>query len=91
MVRKLFIGHAKKALGRTRGKFSGIVGPPEAQLTLDYDSLITEGDAEIKETLERLDDRLSRLSSTAQIERAAKESEDLNKHLKYRPLGFYIK
>ena len=91
LVRKLFIGHAKKALGRTRGKFSGIVGPPEAQLTLDYDSLITEGDAEIKETLERLDDRLSRLSSTAQIERAAKESEDLNKHLKYRPLGFYIK
>lgn len=91
LVRKLFIGHAKKALGRTRGKFSGVVGPPGAQLTLDYDSLITEGDAEIKETLQRLDDRLARLSSTSQIERAAKESEDLNKHLKYRPLGFYIK
>lgn len=91
LVRKLFIGHAKKALGRTRGKFSGVVGPPEAQLTMDYDSLITEGNEEIKETLTRLDERLSRLSSTAQIERAANEAENLNKHLKYRPLGFWVK
>lgn len=91
LVRKLFIGHAKKALGRTRGKFSGVVGPPEAQLTLDYDSLITEGNEEIRETMERLDERLGRLSSEKQIERAANESENLNRHLKYRPLGFYIK
>jgi hypothetical protein len=91
LVRKLFIGHAKKALGRTRGKFSGVVGPPEAQLTLDYDSLISEGDKEIDDALKRLDERLGRLSSEKQIERAANESENLNRHLKFRPLGIYIK
>lgn len=91
LVRKLFIGHAKRALGRTRGKFGGVVGPPEAQLTMDYESLVTEGNTDIKEALERLDERLARLSSEKQIERAANEAENLNKHLKYRPLGFWVK
>ena len=88
LVRKLFIGHAKRALGRTRGKFSGVVGPPEAQLTMDYDSLVSEGNEDIKDALARLDERLSRLSSDKQIERAANEAENLNRHLKFRPLGF---
>jgi len=91
LVRKLFIGHAKRALGRTRGKFSGVVGPPEAQLTMDYDSLVTEGNEDIKDALARLDERLGRLSSDKQIERAANEAENLNRHLKFRPLGFWIK
>ena len=91
LVRKLFIGHSKRALGRTQGKFGGVVGPPEAQLTMNFESLITEGNEEIKESLARLDERLGRLSSEKQIERAANEAENLNKHLKYRPLGFYIK
>lgn len=91
LVRTLFIGHAKRALGRTRGKFGGVVGPPEAQLTMDYESLISEGNADIKDALARLDERLARLSSDKQLERAANESENLNKHLRYRPLGFWIK
>lgn len=91
LVRKLFIGHAKRALGRVRGKFGGIVGPPEAERTMDYDSLISEGNSDINEALARLDERLMRLSSEKQIERAANEAENLNRHLKYRPLGFYVK
>jgi len=91
LVRKLFIGHAKRALGRTRGKFGGVVGPPEAQLTMDYESLVTEGNTDIKEALDRLDERLMRLSSEKQIERAANEAENLNRHLRYRPLGFWVK
>jgi hypothetical protein len=78
-------------LGRTRGKFGGVVGPPEAQLTMDYESLVTEGNTDIKEALDRLDERLSRLSSDKQIERAANEAENLNRHLKFRPMGIYIK
>ena len=78
-------------MGRTRGKFGGIVGPPEAERTMDYDSLLTEGNDERKAILERLDTRLERLSSTKQMERAATEAEFLNKHLKFRPLGFYVK
>lgn len=91
LVRKLFIGHAKRALGRVRGKFSGVIGTNEAERTMDYDSLISEGNEDIKESLERLDERLMRLSSEKQMERAADEAENLNRHLKFRPLGFYVK
>jgi len=91
LVRNLFMAEAKRALGRTRGKFGGIVGPPEAERTMDYESLLSEGNDERKAILERLDTRLERLSSTKQLERSANESENLNKHLKYRPLGFFVK
>lgn len=91
LIRQLFVAEAKRALGRTRGKFSGIVGPPEAERTMDYDSLLSEGNDEIKAVLERLDTRLERLSSTKQLERSANEAEYLNKSIKFRPLGFYVK
>jgi len=90
LVRQLFIAEAKRALGRTRGKFGGIVGPPEAERTMDYETLISEGNEERKAVLERLEARLERLSSTKQLERGATESESLNKQLKYRPLGFWV-
>lgn len=90
LVRQLFIAEAKRALGRTRGKFGGIVGPPEAERTMDYETLISEGNEERKAVLERLDARLQRLSSTSQLERGAKEADDLNKALKFRPLGFWV-
>lgn len=91
LVRNLFMAEAKRALGRTRGKFGGIVGPPNAERTMDYESLLAEGNEERKAILERLDERLKRLSSTAQLERAKTEAEALNATLKFRPLGFYIK
>ena len=91
LIRQLFIAEAKRALGRTRGKFLGVVGPPEAERTMDYDSLLSEGNEERKAILERLDVRLDRLSSTKQLERSANEAESLNKSIKFRPLGFYIK
>ena len=90
LIRQLFIAEAKRALGRVRGKFGGIVGPPEAERTMDYETLITEGNDEKKAVLERLDARLLRLSSTSQLERASNEAEFLNKAMKYRPLGFWI-
>lgn len=89
LIRQLFIAEAKRALGRVRGKFGGIVGPPEAERTMDYETLISEGNDEKKAVLERLDARLLRLSSTSQLERSANEAENLNKAMKYRPLGFW--
>lgn len=91
LVRNLFIAESKRALGRTRGKFGGIIGPPEAERTMDYESLLSEGNEERKAILERLDTRLDRLSTTKQLERGAVEAEYLNKHLKFRPLGFWVK
>jgi hypothetical protein len=90
LIRQLFIAESKRALGRTRGKFGGIVGPPEAERTMDYETLISEGNEEKKAVLERLDARLLRLSSTSQLERGAKEASDLNTAMKYRPLGFWV-
>lgn len=90
LIRQLFIAEAKRALGRTRGKFGGIVGPPEAERTMDYETLISEGNEERKAVLERLEARLLRLSSTSQLERGAKEATDLNTAMKYRPLGFWV-
>lgn len=90
-VRSLFMAEAKRVLGRTRGKFGGVIGPPEAQMTMDFDSLLNEGIEEKKALLEGLAARLERLSSTKQIERVANESENINKHLRFRPLGFYVK
>jgi hypothetical protein len=90
LVRQLFMAEGKRTLGRVRGKFGGIVGVEGAERTMDYDSLLSEGNEEKKAVLERLDARLERLSSTSQLERAAVESENLNKHMKYRPLGFWV-
>lgn len=90
LIRMLFIAEAKKALGRTRGKYGGIVGPPEAERTMDYESLISEGNEEMQRYLERLDARLERLSTLKQLERAAQESDFLNQHLQKRPLGFFV-
>ena len=91
LIRQLFIAEGKRTLGRTRGKYGGIVGPPEAERTMDYESLLNEGNEEKKAILERLDIRLARLSSTAQLERSANEATFLNTQLKYRPLGIYVK
>ena len=90
LIRQLFMAEAKRALGRVRGKFGGVVGPPEAERTMDYDTLLSEGNEERKAVLERLDARLLRLSSTSQLERAATEATALNTALKYRPLGFWV-
>lgn len=87
-VRQLFVAHAKKALARVRGKFSGVVGPPGAERTMDYESLMSEGQDEQKELMERLNTRLDRLSTEKQYERAANEAENLNRQLKFIPLKF---
>lgn len=90
LIRQLFIAEAKRALGRVRGKYGGVVGIPEAERIMDYETLISEGNEERRLVLERLDARLLRLSSTAQLERGANEAEFLNRQLKFGPLGFYV-
>jgi hypothetical protein len=91
LIRKLFIAEGKRTLGRTRGKFGGVVGPAGAERTMDYESLLSEGNEELKETLAKLEERLLRLTTTSQLERSANEAEFLNKNLKYHPLKLYVK
>jgi len=90
LIRQLFFAEAKKMLGRVRGKFGGIVGPPEAERTMDYETLISEGNEERKEALERLEARLQRLTSSAILERAASEAENLNTVLNHQARSFWV-
>ena len=89
-VRRYLTALFKEALGRVRGKFSGALKVPDAELTMDYDSLLSEGKEEQAKLLEDLDARLERLSNAKQLELKAGEAENLNKSLQYRPLGLFV-
>jgi hypothetical protein len=90
LIRQILTARAKITLGRTRGKFGGVVGPPEAERTMDWESLLTEGNEEYGKIFERLAARLEQMTNTKMLERKANEAENLNKTLAYRPLGFYV-
>jgi hypothetical protein len=89
-VRRYLTALFKEALGRVRGKFSGALKVPEAELTMDYDTLLNEGKEEQLKLLEQLDLRLERLSNVKQLENKGLEAENLNKSLSYRPLGLFV-
>tara|TARA_R110002020_G_scaffold222922_1_gene431860 strand:- start:1234 stop:2376 length:1143 start_codon:yes stop_codon:yes gene_type:complete len=89
-IRRYLTSLFKESLGRVRGKFSGALKVPEAELTMDYDSLLSEGKEEQLKLLEQLDLRLERLSNVKQLENKGLEAENLNKSLGYRPLGLYV-
>lgn len=84
-VRRYFTALAKETLGRVRGKFSGALKVPDAELTLDYTSLATEATDEKSKLIEELTGRLERLREDKMLERRAGEAENLNKSLQYRP------
>jgi hypothetical protein len=90
LIRQLLIAESKRTLGRVRGKFSGVIKVPDAELTMDYESLLSEGNDEKIAALEKLTERLIRLSSTTLLERKANEADNLNRTLKYRPMGFFV-
>lgn len=90
-IRQLFNAEAKKILAMVRGKYSGVVGPQEAERKLDYEMLLTQAKEERDSVILELRERLVRLSPEKMLERMANEAEQLNRSLKYRPLGFYLK
>jgi hypothetical protein len=88
-VRDYFTALCKETLGRIRGKFGGALGITDAEVTMDYDSLLSESERD-KEKLEtRLKERLERLQPDKMLERKANEAENLNKTLQFRPLGHH--
>lgn len=84
-VRRYFTALVKETLGRTRGKFSGKLKIPDDELTLDYESLLSESKAETEELRKEMGERLDRMRNEAMLERKAKEGENLNKALSYIP------
>ena len=94
-VRRYFIATCKETLGRVRGKFSGNIKTPDSELTMDYQSLLTEGKDEKMKLIEELtgaEGTLTRLKPDKVMEREALLAENLNKQLKFRamPRQIYV-
>lgn len=85
-VRRWFFAYAKETLGRVRGKYSGNLKTPDSELTMDYQSLATEGKDEKSKLIEELigaEGLLTRLRPEKQMEKEALIAESLNKQLKF--------
>ena len=89
-VRDWFTALCKETLGRVRGKFGGSLGVTDAEVTMDYESLLSESREDRTALLERLNTRLERLRPEKMLERKSQEAEYLNKTLQYRPLGITV-
>ncbi len=84
-VRRWFTAYCKEVLGgRVRGKYSGNLKTPKSELTMDYQSLLTEAKDEKMKLEEELKLRLERMRPEKVMEKAALIAENLNKQLKFR-------
>ena len=83
-VRRYFIALAKETLGRVRGTFGGKVPIPNAEMTLEYQSLLSEGKDEMVTLKKELEDRMIKLNPLEILKRMSSEAEEINKALKYR-------
>jgi hypothetical protein len=86
-VRRYFFAKAKEMLGRVRGKFGGNIKAPGSEITMEFDSLLSESKDEVAKLVEELTLRLERLRNDKMLERKALEAENLNKSLGYRPMN----
>ena len=91
-VRRWFTAYSKETLARVRGKYSGNLKTPDSEITMDYQSLLTEAKDEKTKLEEELKLRLERLRPEKVMEREALLAENLNKQMKFRafPRQIYV-
>jgi hypothetical protein len=94
-VRRWFTAYVKETLARVRGKYSGNLKTPDSEITMDYQSLLTEAKDEKSKLLEELigtEGWLTRLRPEKVMEREALIAENLNKQLKFHafPRQIYV-
>ena len=90
IIRQLLTAKAKKTLGIIRGTFNGKVSIPQAEMTMDYQMLLSQGEQEWEKTMEKLDQRLERMSPNAMLKTMAEQAQSLNEINKYTPLGIMM-
>ena len=90
IVRQLLIAKAKQTLGLIRGKFSGKVNIPQAEMTMDYQMLIQQGKEEYDAAMDALMKRLERMRPVNIMKENSELLENNNKILGYTPLGIYV-
>jgi len=94
-VRRWFTAYCKETLARVRGKYSGNLKTPDSELTMDYQSLLTEAKDEKTKLIEELigaEGWLTRMRPEKVMEREALIAENLNKQMKFRamPRQIYV-
>ena len=94
-VRRWFTAYCKETLARVRGKYSGNLKTPDSELTMDYQSLLTEAKDEKTKLIEELigaEGWLTRMRPDKVMEREALIAENLNKQMKFRamPRQIYV-
>jgi hypothetical protein len=94
-VRRWFTAYCKETLARVRGKYSGNLKTPDSEITMDYQSLLTEAKDEKSKLMEELigaEGWLTRMRPDKVMEREALIAENLNKQMKFRamPRQIYV-
>lgn len=90
LIRQLLLAKAKQTLGLIRGKFSGKVNIPQAEMTMDYQMLVQQGKEEYDRVMETLNKRLERLRPVNMMKENA-ELIDANINIQKRtPLGLFV-
>ena len=94
-VRRWFTAYCKETLARVRGKYSGNLKTPDSEITMDYQSLLTEAKDEKTKLIEELigaEGWLTRLRPEKVMEREALIAENLNKQMRFRamPRQIYV-
>ena len=91
IIRRLLVAEAKILLGIIRGTFSGAVKIPEAEMQMDYNVLLQQGEKEKETVLNEIKERLDRMTPWNLMEKQSTMNEQLIKVLKNKPLGFYVR
>lgn len=89
LVRQLLVAKAKQTLGLIRGKFSGKVSIPQAEMTMDYQTLIQQGKEEWDAAMKGLVERLERMHPANLLEQQSKIMENTLNIQKHIPLQIY--
>lgn len=88
-VRKYLSALSKETLGRVRGKFGGSLKVPNAEISMDNDTLLAEAKEEKGALIQELQEWLMELRSDKLLERRAQEATNLNTTLKFIPNGIW--
>lgn len=89
VVRKLFFALSKRTLAQIRGKFSGTVSIPNAELKMDYQMLTSQADTEYSNTMEELIKRLERMTPSEVLKKQAEIVESTKTILAAKPMKIY--
>ncbi len=90
-VQKFALAYAMRTLGLAiRGKFSGRLPIPDAEVTLNSADLLTTSNEDMAKLKEELKAELEKLNYKALLENNAMMQENINKTLTFVPLGIYL-